>query len=344
MQAIAKIKAGPGLSLIDAPIPKPKADELLLKIKACSICGTDIHIYNWESPWDSKIKPPMIIGHEGFGEVVEIGKAVKDWEIGDHATPESHFHCGKCDMCLSGHANVCRKMLGLGMGGANGTYAEYLVAPAKSAWKTSKKISPEVGTLQEPFGNAVYTVDEGHVKDKTVAIFGMGPIGIMAISAAKALGAEMVIGIGGSDIHKELAKKMGIDIFIDRKNEEVIARIMEETDNKGIDVFLEMSGAESAIMQGFEAVKKGGTAVLLGLPTKQITIDWSKYLVLKDLTIKGIYGRKIWDTWQLSSELINSGKVDLSKLITHKYKLSEFEKGFDVMKSGNCGKVVMLPK
>lgn len=343
MQAVRKMEQGPGLGLTKIPIPQVKDDELLLKTLKCSICGSDVHIYDWEAPWDTAITPPMTVGHEGFGEVVEIGDKVEGWEIGDHASPESHFHCGECDMCVSGHENVCRNMRGLGMGGADGTYAEYLVVPAKSAWKIDKNISAEVGTLQEPYGNAVYTVAEGDVEGKTVAIFGCGPIGIMACAVAKALGAEKVIGISATKEHLDLAKEMGADMTINREEEDVLARLMEETDNKGVDVFLEMSGAGVAIEQGFEAVKKSGNVVLLGLPTKPIAIDWAKYMVLKDLNIKGIYGRKIWDSWKLGTELIEAGKVDLSKLITHRFKLSEFEEAFEVMKGRKCGKVVMDP-
>jgi threonine 3-dehydrogenase len=344
MHAVRKTTAGPGLEYTTTEVPTIKPDEVLVKIKASSICGSDIHIYDWESPWDTKITPPLTTGHEGCGEVVEVGSDVTTLVEGDFISAESHWHCGECDMCKAGLNHVCRNMRGMGMGGANGTFAQYLAIPARSVWKTDKSIPPKIATFQEPLGNAVYTVEEGDVEGKNVVVFGGGPIGLFSIGVAKALGAAKVLMVTGSPLHIELAKKMNADRVINRHEEDVLKEIKNETNEMGADVALEMSGAGAAIEQSIDALHTSGKLVALGLPTKPINLDWSSKIVLKDIELKGIYGRRIWDTWKTTTRLLSEKLIDIEPLITHEFKQSEFEKGFEAMKAHAAGKVILWPE
>ena len=339
MFAVRKMEKAPGFEYVETEIPKVGANDVLVKIKACSICGTDAHIYNWEPPWDSLINPPLTVGHEGCGEVVEVGENVTTPNIGDFVAAESHWHDETCDMCQAGNAHVCRKMRAMGMGGADGTWAEYLRIPARSVWKIQGDIAPEIATFMEPLGNGVYVAEEGHVDGKVVAVFGCGAIGLFSIGVAKALGAEKVIAISGGQLHLDLAKKMGADITVNRHDEDPLEVIRMETDSKGADVAFEMAGAQASIQQALTCVKKSARVVLLGLPTKPVLLDWSKLMVLKDLTVKGIYGRRLWSTWKTTNELLASKKLDISPLITHNFKLEEFEKGMRAVLDGVAGKV-----
>jgi len=344
MKALFKHKPEPGAELREAPEPgKPKAGEALVKVKATSICGTDKHIYEWDAWAQSRIKTPMIFGHEFAGEVVEIGEGVSEVAPGDFVSGETHIYCGKCFLCRTGNMHICENVKLRGVD-VTGCFAEYLLAPANTLWKNDKGIKLEAASAQEPLGNAVHTVFEGnHVKGQKVTIFCAGPIGMAATSVCKAEGAEQVIVVDGNEYRLSLAKKMGATATINRKRENVVRRIMGLTGGKGADVFLEMSGGEDAYVQGFATLRPGGRASLLGIPKGKITLDITNAIVFKQARVFGINGRRIWGTWEKSSELLKSGKVNLETIITHKFKLEEFEKAFELMKSGNCGKVVMYP-
>ena len=343
MDSVRKTRPAKGLEFTKAEIPKPKPDEVLLEVKACSLCGTDIHIYNWDPPWSTRgIQFPRTLGHEVAGVVIEKGKNVKSLEMGDFVSAESHIYCGECDQCRLGNAHICRKLKFLGVD-KDGGFAQYVAIPESIAWKNPKGMEPEIATLQESMGNSVYTVEAGNVAGKTVAIFGIGPTGLFATGIAKASGAREVIVIGGTKTHLGIAKKMGADVLINRHEKDAKKEIMEMTGGLGVDVSLEMSGNTEALKQSLEITKTTGKVVILGLPTKEVSIDVSKYIVLKDLEVRGIYGRKLWVTWKRTSELLN-GKLDITPIITHKLKLEDFEKGVETMKSGESGKVVMFPK
>lgn len=343
MQAVRKLKKAPGFELSEVEVPTPKQGELLVKVKATSLCGTDIHIYNWEPPWSTgRYVPPKTMGHEVCGEVVEIGKGVNGFEIGDSVSAESHIYDNTCHQCKLGNQHICENLKFFSID-TDGFWAEYAIIPQQNAWKNPKGMKPEIATLQESMGNSVYTVEESKVAGKNVAIFGLGPTGLFAIGIAKAMGAKKVMGIGGTSTHEKIAKKMKADTFINRHEQDPVKTLREHTDGKGPDVVLEMSGAREALLQALEAVRPVGMVSVLGLPTKPIEIDVSKTIVLKDLTFRGIYGRKIWDTWKTTSSLLNSGKLDISPMITHRLKLEEFDTGIQAMKSGESGKVVMFP-
>lgn len=343
MQAVCKLKPGVGFELKEVSVPKPKQGELLVKVKATSLCGTDVHIYNWEPPWsEGRYVPPKIMGHEVCGEIIETGKGVNGFSVGDSVSAESHIYDGTCAQCMLGNQHICENLKFFSID-TDGFWAEFAIIPQQNAWKNPKTLKPEIATLQESMGNSVYTVEESNVKGKNVAVFGLGPTGQFAVGIAKALGAKKVFAVGGTKTHEKIAKQMKADEFINRHEKDVVKELKELTDGKGPDVALEMSGSKSALLQALQSVRPVGQVSVLGLPTKPIEIDVSKLIVLKDLVFRGIYGRKIWETWKTTSHLLNSGKLDISPIITHRLKLGEFEKGIQAMKSGESGKVVMFP-
>jgi len=348
MIALAKAKPAPGAQLVEAEIPKPAPGELLVKTKAVSICGTDVHIYNWD-PWaQSRIKTPLIFGHEFAGEVVEIGPGTKTHvKTGDIVSGETHIYCGKCHLCKMGNQHICAtvKLRGIDV---QGCFAEYLTMPANTAWVNPKNLPIEHMSAQEPMGNAVHTVFEGgNVLGETVAIFGCGPIGSCAAAICRAAGAKHVFAIDISDYRLSLAKSMNgtADITtINSVREDPVKIIMEATGGHGVDAFLGMSGAAPVYRQGFAVLRPGGRAGLLGLPKeKTITFDVTNEIVFKQARVFGINGRRIWGTWETAAKLLSEGKVDLGKLVTHKFPMSKFAEAFETMKSGNSGKIVMYP-
>jgi threonine 3-dehydrogenase len=334
MLAVVKDKKTPGVTVKDIPIPKPKKNELLVKVKLASICGTDINIYDWNSWAESHITPPIVIGHEIVGEVVEInGENPGGIKIGDLVSSETHIFCGKCYQCKIGNRHICENMQLFGIG-RNGGFAEYATIPIRTSWKNDKSIPLEAMSSQEPLGNAVHVVTKAGVKDKTVLVTGLGPTGLCAVAAAKAYGAKKVIAVNRGEYRRKLGKKMGADEVYDALPQKYLGKI---------DVVLEMSGNENAIQTAFEAARIAGTVIIFGIPKKEITLNFGKYFIDKELTVKGVFGRHIWDTWNQVSKLLKSGKVDLTKMITHRFALKDFEKAMEVMKSGECGKILLQP-
>lgn len=334
MLAVVKEKKSPGVTLKNIPIPKPQTGELLVKVKLASICGTDINIFDW-TPWaESHINPPIVIGHELVGEVMEInGENPENIQVGDLVSSETHIFCGKCRQCKIGNKHICENMQLFGIG-RNGGFAEYATIPIRTSWKNDKSIPIEAMSSQEPLGNAVHVVTKADVKGKTVLVTGLGPTGLCAVAVAKAYGAGKVIALNRGEYRRNLGKKMGAD--------EVYDALPEEYLNK-MDVVLEMSGNDIAIHTAFEAARIAGTVIVFGIPKKDVTLNFGKYFIDKELTVKGVFGRKIWDTWHQVSDLLKSGKVDLKKMITHKFKLKDFEQAMEVMKSGKCGKIILEP-
>ncbi|MCX9014570.1 MAG: L-threonine 3-dehydrogenase [Candidatus Methanoperedens sp.] len=343
MKAVRKMKEGVGLELVNIPIPEPAKHEVLVKVKACSMCGTDVHIYNWEHPWSGgRIIPPRTIGHEVCGIVEKTGSEVTLVKEGDLVSAESHIFDGNCTMCRSGNMHICENLKFFGVD-VDGFFAEYAIIPEVNVWKNPPDMPYEIATLQESIGNSVYTVFSQDVTAKTVAVFGAGPTGLFATGLLKAAGAAKIIVVAGSTLHLDIARKMGADIVINRHESDTVSEIMEVTGGQGVDVFLEMSGSGAALNQGLKTLRPTGRASVLGLPTKEVCIDMSKDFVMKDITVRGIYGRKIWDTWVTTSKLLSSGRFDPSPVITHRIKLDDFETGFELMKKGEAGKVVMFP-
>lgn len=342
MKAIVKVRGEPnGTEMMDVPVPRPGPHEILIKNKAVSICGTDVHIFNWD-PWSQgRIKPPLIYGHEFAGDIVEVGSEVKNVKVGAYVSGECHVACGHCYQCKNGGMHVCQN---LKLFGADlpGIFAEYAVIPAENAWLNDHFIAPEFCSIQDPFGNAVHSVTSTDVVGKDVLVLGVGPIGAMCISLCKRMGAKRVFAIETKEYRRELAKQVGVD-FIYEPGEHVHKDVMDKTEGKGVDVILEMSGSGDALNAGIDMMRTGGEVILLGVFGRPVTIDLSNKVVFKYATLKGIYGRRMWGDWHKMKDLLKNADIraDLSKIITHKMPFADFLKGMDIMRSGNSGKVVL---
>ncbi len=342
MKALLKHEAGRGAQLVNVPIPRPGQGEILVKIRATSICGTDVHIYTWD-PWaQGRIKTPLIFGHEFAGDVVEVGPGVSSVKVGDYVSAETHIVCNTCVQCRTGRAHVCQAYQIIGVD-RQGCFAEYIVIPAVNAWHNPPEMDPAVAALQEPLGNAVHTAFAGELTAKTVLVTGCGPIGILAAGVARAVGASRVIAADLNNYRLGLAKQLGATDIINSAERDLTESVSALLGSEGVDVVLEMSGAVSAINQGLQLLKNGGRMSILGIPAKPVAIDVARDIVFKGVTVNGITGRTMYDTWYKTRGLLESGSLKVEPLITHRFPLEEFEQAFEVMISGNSGKVVLIP-
>lgn len=342
MRAVVKATAGPGLEMRAVPIPSIQPDEVLVKVRAASICGTDLHIYNWDSWAASRLKPPLIVGHEVCGDVVARGAMVRSVEIGDFVSLESHVICNTCAYCRTGHGNLCENTSLIGVD-RDGGFAEYIAIPAQNAWPNPPDLPLEIAVLQENFGNAVHTAFAADLRAKKVLVTGCGPVGLMTIAVARAIGARSIYATDISPFRIEFARRMGADIALNPLEDPVIETLREATDGEGVDVLLEMSGAPSAIDQGFSLLKPGGQAALLGVSPGPFSFDWNHHIVFKGATVLGITGRELWQSWYQARGLIRSKAVDLSPMVTHHFRLEQFDEAFETMASGDSGKVMLTP-
>ncbi|MFN3411975.1 MAG: L-threonine 3-dehydrogenase [Exilispira sp.] len=343
-KAIVKERAEPGLVLKEVAVPdKIGSKEVLLKVKAASICGTDLHIYDWNDWSKVNIKPPRVIGHEFAAEVIEIGKDVTSLKVGDYVSAETHIACGTCYMCKTGNKHICQNMKIIGVH-TDGAFTNYLVIPEENAWKNPEDLPVEIASIQEPLGNAVYTVLSGDIAAKDVLITGAGPIGLMAIAVAKACGAGKIIVTEVSELRKNLAKKMGATYVLDPTKDNVLEFIKDITDGLGVDVGLEMSGKESALETLLSSMKKRGRVSLLGVFDSDPVIKLNNDVIFKGLDIHGITGRIMFQTWYQLKSLLENKRIDLSELVTHKFPLSKFEEGIKLLKNGEAVKVVLYPE
>jgi len=342
MKAVIKAEAGPGLTLTERPIPTIGPHDVLVKVKAASICGTDLHIYHWD-PWAAdRIHPPVITGHEVCGEIVETGSDVSHVKVGDFVSLESHVVCGHCRFCLTGNGHLCENTQLIGVD-RDGGFAEYIAIPAQNAWPNPPDLPLEIAVLMENFGNAVHTAFAADVRAKKVLVTGCGPVGLMTIAVVKAIGARAVFATDISDYRLDFARRMGADHTFNAREGSIVEPIMDITHGEGVDVWLEMSGAESAINEGFKALKPGGEVAVLGVAGRPIHLDWDHHIVFKGVKLHGITGRRLWETWYQARGLVFSGAVDLSQMVTHRYRLEDFEQAFATMESGQSGKVMLLP-
>ncbi|MBC7122971.1 MAG: L-threonine 3-dehydrogenase [Pseudothermotoga sp.] len=341
MKALVKTSMAEGLTMMQVPDPdEPGPTEVLIKVKTASICGSDVHIYRWDSWAQSRIKPPLIIGHEFSGIVEKVGEAVQTVKAGDYVACETHIPCLSCAQCRTNRMHVCRDMKILGVD-VNGAFAEYVKVPQTVVWKLSKEIDPTFASVMEPFGNAVHTATVEDLTGKIVLISGVGPIGAMAIQVAKASGAAFIIASEIKEFRKSLALANGADIVIDPTKENLESRVMQLTDGNGVDVFLEMSGSVEALKQGLKVTTNGGAVSILGLYGKEVSINIDELITFKALRLFGITGRKMFETWYVADRLLKHKKVDLSKVVTHVIRFDEWKYGFELMMKGECGKVVM---
>ncbi len=338
MKALVKRESAPGLWLEDVAVPAYGIDEVLIRVLKTGICGTDLHIYNWDA-WAQKTIPvPMVIGHEFVGEIVAVGSNVIDFKPGDIVSGEGHVVCGHCRNCLAGRRHLCADTKGIGVN-RPGAFAEYLALPKTNVWYHDRQIPREIQALFDPFGNAVHTALSFDLLGEDVLITGAGPIGVMAAAVARHAGARYVVVTDVNPYRLELAKKMGATRIVDVRTETLPAVQQELGMKEGFDVGLEMSGNASAFRDMLVAMCHGGKIAMLGIPPGEIAIDWS-IVIFNMLTIKGIYGREMYETWYKMTVMLQSG-LDISPVITHRFHFTEFEKGFAVMNSGQSGKVIL---
>jgi len=338
MKALAKLHAKEGIWMTTSVKPKLGHNDLLIKIKKTAICGTDIHIYNWDD-WAKKTIPvPMVVGHEYAGEVVGIGLEVKGFELGDRVSGEGHITCGHCRNCRGGRTHLCRNTIGVGVD-RTGSFAEYLVIPAYNAFKLPDEISDDLAAIFDPFGNAVHTALSFDLVGEDVLITGAGPIGIMAAAVAKHVGARHVVITDINEYRLDLARKMGATRAVNVSQEKLSDVMIDLGMTEGFDVGMEMSGVPMAFKDMLANMNNGGKIAMLGIPGDDMAIDWSQ-VIFKGLTIKGIYGREMFETWYKMASLIQSG-LDLSPIITHHFSIDDFQQGFDAMRSGQSGKVIL---
>lgn len=338
MKALAKLERAPGLTMTDVPMPEVGHNDLLIKINKTAICGTDIHIWNWDE-WSQKTIPvPMHVGHEYAGVVAGMGSEVAGFKIGDRVSGEGHITCGYCRNCRAGRRHLCRNTEGVGVN-RPGAFAEYLVIPAFNAFKLPDDVSDNLAAIFDPFGNAVHTALSFDMVGEDVLITGAGPIGIMAVAIARHVGARHVVITDVNEYRLDLAKKMGATRAVNVAKEELQQVMKELGMTEGFDVGLEMSGNAQAFQQMLNTMNNGGRIAMLGLMPAGTGINWDN-VIFKGLQIKGIYGREMFETWYKMAALVQSG-LDLQPIITHHFKVDDFAEGFEIMRSGQSGKVVL---
>jgi threonine 3-dehydrogenase len=344
MRAVRKRDSGPGLVLDEVPVPTPRPDEVLVRIEAASICGTDLHINRWDQWSSERVHPPLTLGHELCGSVVAVGREVRDVEEGAYVSAESHVTCGTCFHCRTGRAHMCERTRILGVD-RDGGFADYVSVPASVVWRNDRaKIPPEIACLQEPFGNAVFATSTQELAGRAVAVLGCGPVGLFTIAIARAFGAGRLLASDHVPFRLELAKQLGAEAVVNvDEASDVPAWFLEQNEGVGMGVVFEMSGALKAIHDAFEIVRHGGNVVLFGIPSKPATIDVAESLIFKNLTVTAVNGRQIWETWYTTRWLLEHGVVDLRPLITAELPLERFEEAFALLETGNACKIVLRP-
>ncbi len=340
MKAIAKTKRKKGMELINVPTPQIGLRDVLIKVTLASICGTDVHIYDWTRWARQRFTPPRIIGHEFVGIVEKIGNEVTHVKIGDRVSAESHISCGHCYQCNNGYSEVCRNLKLLGVD-YDGALSEYLVLPEHVLWKNNSNIPDKWATIQEPFGNAIDTVMAEDVSAKTVLILGAGPIGLFATGIARASGASLIIVSDPNNYRLNISKKMGAHMALNPGKEDITPLILDATNNNGVDVVLEFSGNNQALNQGLGVITPGGRISILGIYEKRVSIDLNKEVIFKKIRIYGITGRKVFSSWHKTSRFLSSGIVNPDPILTHQFPLKDYEKGIKLMREGKCGKVIL---
>ncbi|MCH7613243.1 MAG: L-threonine 3-dehydrogenase [Candidatus Marinimicrobia bacterium] len=338
MKAICKSKPEPGLWLKDVPKPEPGTNDVLIKILKTAICGTDLHIYKWDEWSQRTIKTPLVIGHEFVGEIVEIGVGVTHYKGGELVSGEGHITCGYCRNCRAGKRHLCHRTVGIGIH-RDGAFAEYLIMPEQNVWPVHPDISSDIASFFDPFGNAAHTALSFEMVGEDVLITGAGPIGIMAVAICNFVGARHVVITDVNDFRLNLALKMGASMALNVTHDKIEDSIKKLGLSNGFDVGLEMSGNPNAFKNMLENMYHGGRIALLGLLPESTKINWDE-IIFKGLQLKGIYGREMFETWYKMTQMLRSG-LDISGVLTHRFSADDFQKGFDIMESGNCGKIIL---
>jgi threonine 3-dehydrogenase len=344
MRAVRKRGPEAGLVLDEVPVPTPGPDEVLIRVEAASICGTDLHIDRWDEWSSERVKPPLTLGHELCGTVVALGSGVSDVEEGAYVSAESHVTCGVCFHCRTGRAHMCERTRILGVD-RDGGFADFVAVPASVVWRNDRaKLPPEIACLQEPFGNAVFATSTQELAGRAVAVLGCGPVGLFTIAIARAFGAGRLLASDTVRYRLELAKSLGADAVVDvTEVDDVPGWFVEQNEGIGMGVVFEMSGALKAIEDAFRIVRHGGNVVLFGIPASPATIDVAESLIFKNLTVSAVNGREIWETWYTTRWLLEHGVVDLRPLITAELPLERFDEAFALLGTGEACKIVLRP-
>ena len=342
MLAVVKAKPAPGADLRNVKVPEIGLTDVLVKVKVASVCGTDLHIYNWD-PWaQHRIHPPLIPGHEFCGEVAAVGAEVTTVKEGDFVSAEMHVNCGKCYQCRTGEGHICQNVKIIGVD-ANGAFAEYVCIPESNIWKLDPAIPQEYASILDPLGNAVHSVLAGAIAARTVAITGCGPIGLFAIAVARAVGATTVFAIEVNPYRRKIAVQMKADYVLDPTRDNVKQTVLDHTDGLGADVVLEMAGHPDTIRTAFDIVRRGGRISLLGLTSKPVSLNFSEDIIFKGITIQGINGRRMYQTWYQMQALLKAGKLDLHPVITDRLPMKDFSKGMERLRTGEASKILLYP-
>jgi threonine 3-dehydrogenase len=343
MLALRKTHPAPGAEVESISIPAIRPDEVLVRVRAASICGTDLHIYSWD-PWSaSRIKPPMTFGHEFCGVIERTGDEVAgDLKPGDFVSAEMHVNCGHCHQCRIGEPHICQNVRIIGID-ANGCFAEFVAIPARNIWKVDPCIPEHYAAILDPLGNAVHTVLAGPIAGRTVAVIGCGPIGLMSIQVARACGCSTVFATEVNAHRRALAERMGADLVLDPGQGDVVAEVKAATGGAGVDVLLEMSGHPEGIRQGFHMLRGGGRASLLGIPSKPVTFDLVADIIFKGATVQGIYGRRMFETWMQMTALLKANRLKLDPLFKERLPLARYQEAFALLQQGQAGKVLLVP-
>ena len=342
MKALRKMHAGRGLSMETQPVPAIGAADVLVHVKTASICGTDLHIYGWDRWSQGRIKPPLTLGHEFCGVVERVGADVTAVKAGDFVSAEMHVNCGHCHQCRLGEAHICQNLRIIGID-QDGAFAEFVKIPASNIWKLDPAIPEHYGAILDPLGNAVHTVLAGPIAGQTVLVTGCGPIGLMSIAVAKACGSSTVYATETNENRRAMARKMGADVVLNPATENAVASILTATNGTGVDALLEMSGNPTAIQQGFKALRAGGRASLLGIPTENVPLDLVNDVIFKGATVQGIYGRRMYETWVQMTALLKAGRLNLEPLFGDREPLEKFENAFAKLQGGLAGKILLYP-
>ncbi len=342
MMAVVKPEPRPGAEIRDVALPRFGTTDVLVRVKLASVCGTDLHIYNWDTWAQNRIHPPLIPGHEFCGEVAAVGDEVTTVKEGDFVSAEMHIACGKCLQCRTGEAHICQHVKIIGVD-ADGAFAEYVRIPESNIWKIDPAIPAEYASVLDPLGNAVHTVLSGDIAAKTVAIVGCGPIGLFAIAVSRAVGAAQVFALEVNAYRRKIAREMKADLVLDPSKDDVKTMVMDATAGVGVDVMLEMSGHPDAIRTGFSILRRGGRVSLLGIPSRPVELNFADDIIFKGATILGINGRRMYQTWYQMQALLKAGKLDLRPAITDRISMRDFSKGMERLKTGEASKILLYP-
>ena len=339
MQAIVKEKRAPGLKVTTVPKPSPGPGEVLIAVRHAGVCGTDLHIADWNAWAEGRLRPPLVVGHEFAGEIVAVGGAVAELRTGQLVTAEGHIVCGHCLQCRTGNSHICKNTRIIGVD-RDGAFAEYIAMPATNVLPLDG-IPTTVGAVMDPMGNAFHTVLTADISGSTVFVVGCGPIGCFAVGIARAAGAAKVI---ASDVNAKrlaLAKRMGANVTIDATRDDVVRAVLAETGGEGADVVCEMSGVPSALHQAFAAVRLGGRVQLLGIPDGEVPVDFASEIIFKGITVYGVIGRKMYETWHQMRRYLSAGLVDPRPVITHQFPLAKIDEALAAIRSGDAGKIIL---